>query len=75
MSLIIERPTATTDDGFQWLSQAEERAFFDEKVREMLHISGEQFLQRLDAGYYDHMVDDIDHADLMYLTLLSRVAR
>lgn len=75
MSLTIERPTATTDDGFQWLSQVEERAFFDEKVREMLHISGENFLQRLDTGYYDRMVDDVDHADLMYLTLLSRVAR
>lgn len=70
-----QRPAEAADDNFHWMTREEERRVFDEQVRELIGISGEEFLHRIDTGFYDGTLDDIDHGDLMYLSMLSYVAR
>ena len=69
------RTAEVTDDNFQWLTREEERQAFDEQVRELLGISGEEFLRRLDSGMYRDAVDDSDSSDVMYLSMLASLAR
>jgi hypothetical protein len=58
------------------LTPDEAKADFDAKARELLGISGEEFLRRLDAGEYDEVLDDpVHHRTVGYLWNLSIVAR
>ena len=43
------------------LTPEEARAQFDARVRELMGISGEEFLRRLDAGEYDEIYDKTSH--------------
>jgi hypothetical protein len=43
------------------LTLEEERAQFDARARELMGISGEEFLRRLDAGEYDEIYDRGSH--------------
>ena len=53
------------------LTAEESRAFFDELTRELLGISGDEFVRRYDAGRYDDILDDEDYVDLLYLSILG----
>jgi hypothetical protein len=53
------------------LDEEQSRAFFDEKARELLGISGEEFLRRWEAGEYDEIADLPGHWDIMYLAMLG----
>lgn len=76
MVLTPSSPSAgATDENFHWMDREEERRVFDEQVRALLGISGEEFLRRLDAGLYDDVLDDTGHSDLMYLSLLTDLVR
>lgn len=75
VSAPTQRPAEATDDNFHWMTREEERSLFDERVRQLIGISGDEFLRRVDTGYYDGTLDDIDHSDLMYLSMLSYIAR
>jgi hypothetical protein len=44
-----KRPEAT----YRILTEEEGRAMFDEEAQRLLGISGEEFVRRYDAGYYD----------------------
>ena len=69
---------ATTEqrlDGVKELTPEEGRAFFEDEVRRLLGISGEEFLRRLDAGAYDNVYDDPSHRHIGHLELLSHVVR
>lgn len=58
------------------LTPEEAKADFDAKARQLLGISGEEFLRRLDAGEYDDVLDDpAYHRTVGYLWDLSVVAR
>jgi len=57
------------------LTPEEGRAFFDARVREEMGISGEEFLRRLDAGEFNEVLDDPDYPYLMYLYMISPLAR
>ncbi len=46
-------------------------AFFDDKARTLLGISGEEFHRRWNVGNYAEIADDGDHSDIMYLALLG----
>ena len=59
----------------QVLPPEESRAFFDRQTRELVGMSGAEFLRRLDAGEFDDILDSSDHPDLMYLALLSPFGR
>lgn len=53
------------------LSEAESVAFFEGKARQLLGISGEEFLRRWDAGDYDGIADHPSNGDIIYLALLG----
>jgi hypothetical protein len=61
--------------GVQVLKPEEGLAFFDEQVRELLGISGAEFLQRYDAGEYDAIIDDPAHREIGLLEFLIPFAR
>lgn len=69
------RSTGATDENFHWMSLKEERQAFDEQVRTLLNISGQDFLRLLDSGFYENDLDDTDHSDVMYLSMLAEIAR
>lgn len=69
------RTVDATDENFQWMDREEERRAFDEQVRALLKISGDEFLHRLDTGFYDGALDDTEQDDLMYLSMLADLAR
>ena len=49
---------------------------FDAQARQVLNISGEEFLRRLDAGELDDVVDDpAAYPGITYLLLLSDSVR
>ncbi|MBA3414270.1 MAG: hypothetical protein H0U10_03480 [Chloroflexia bacterium] len=54
-------PVLEEDEWFpevERLTVEEGRAFFDEKVKTALGISGDEFLRRYDAGVYDAIEED-----------------
>lgn len=75
MAVIAREQVDTTDENFHWLTVEEERAHFDTQAREIVGLSGEEFLRRLDTGDYRDLLDDPAHADITYLALLSHIAR
>ncbi|HET8629423.1 MAG TPA: hypothetical protein VFL91_18545 [Thermomicrobiales bacterium] len=75
MALPAQPRTEAANEDFRWLSPEEERVFFDAQVRAITGMSGEEFLRQLDAGTLQDLADDLDHADLMYLAMLSDIVR
>jgi hypothetical protein len=57
------------------LTPEESWAHFDERVRELLAINADTFIERWHAGRYRDILDDPDHSDIMYLTLLGNIGR
>ena len=52
---------------YEELSHEEWRAMFDRNAREWLGMSGEEFIQKWEAGE----TDDLNHTDVVMLTLMS----
>jgi hypothetical protein len=71
----VARTTSKADSESLTLSPLEAQAYFDAQVRELLGISGAEFLHRLDAGEYADMPDDAEHADIVYLATFQFLAR
>ena len=61
--------------GVRMVSPAEGRAYFDEQARELLGISGSEFVRRHDAGEYDDIIDDPAHDAVGFLAFLIDLAR
>ena len=59
----------------QVLTRAESRAYFDRQARELMGMSGTEFLRRLDAGEFDDIIDDIDHPEIGILESIRSFAR
>jgi hypothetical protein len=57
------------------LSPEAAQAFFEKQARELLGISGEDFLRRFDAGEYANIPDDAGDADIVYLATLRYFGR
>ncbi len=49
----------------------ESRAFFDQKSRELLGMSGGEFLRRWNAGEYVAIADEPGNSDYIYLAMLG----
>jgi len=62
----------SVSDGIVWLEGDEARAYFDQTARELLGMSGEEFLRRLGSGEWDEMIDDGEHSDHLYLAMMRR---
>ena len=52
----------------------EARAFFDAQARELVGMSGEEFLRRLDAGEWDEVIDDPEYANHLFLAMTRSFA-
>jgi hypothetical protein len=66
--------TATTDrtiPGIQDLNPEEWREYFDRMARELMGMSGAEFIERWNAGEYDAIADEPEHWDALYLAMLS----
>jgi hypothetical protein len=60
------------------LTPEEAREQFDARARELMGISGEEFLRRLDAGEYDEIYDKTSHPhgmDVVELEMMRPFAR
>ena len=53
------------------LTPEEAREQFDARARELMGISGEEFLRRLDAGEYDEIYDNPRHPHGMHVVDLD----
>ena len=53
----------------------EARTLFDQQARKLLHISGEEFLQRWDAGEYRPVRDDAEGRKVGELVMMMPFAR
>jgi hypothetical protein len=58
-----------------WPSRDEARRMFDEIARNTVGMSGDAFLQRLDAGEYADMPDDWEHMPFIELAMMSSFGR
>ena len=63
-------PQREPDDPVRILDDEEAHAFFDATARELVGMSGEEFLRRLDAGEWDEVIDDPEYADHLYLSMM-----
>jgi hypothetical protein len=62
----------STDSGIIWLSDEEARAYFDKTAHDLLGMSGDEFIRRLDAGEWKDVIDDGEHADHLWLAMMRR---
>jgi hypothetical protein len=53
----------------------EARAYFDATARELVGMSGEEFLRRLDSGEWDEVIDDVEYRDHLFLAMMRSLAR
>jgi hypothetical protein len=74
MEATMALPQESELDGVRFLDDDEARALFDAHVRELLGISGEEFVLRLESGEYADILDDPERPELMYLAMLRRIA-
>jgi hypothetical protein len=67
---MAEREAATTNGHIKDLSRKEGRELFNNAAQYYLGISGDEFIERWDAGYYDD-----DPEEVMSLAMLLPFAR
>ncbi|MGH7963132.1 MAG: hypothetical protein ACRERD_15095 [Candidatus Binatia bacterium] len=82
MATLLARLQGRTQDatvepipGIDLLTPEEARALFDRRARQLLHISGEEFLQRWDAGEFRPVRDDADGRKVGKLVMMMPFAR
>jgi hypothetical protein len=73
------RMTAMTADAgyeaIEWIDEEQASILFDALVRDLMHISGDEFIRRWDAGEYAPLIEDPAHAEVVYLAGLIPFAR
>ncbi len=69
MAETAERTETEQGQGIHWVTDEEAHAIFDREARQVMGMSGEEFLRRYDAGEFDDMPDDNDHLDYWGLVL------
>lgn len=72
----MEEQARTTEDQIREISEQEARELFDRNARHYLGISGEEFLRRWDAGFYDDPDDRSKHGpEVMEVAMLIPLIR
>jgi hypothetical protein len=74
LSILTIRARRRLSGGIRELSRDEGRAMFDQRCREQMGISGEEFLARWDAGEYASIPDG-ENGRVMHLAMLIPFAR
>jgi hypothetical protein len=64
-----------TNSEIRLLDDDESRAFFDEQARQLLNMSGEEFLRRYDAGEFKDIADDPHRREIAWLAMLRSFGR
>jgi hypothetical protein len=82
MATLLQRLQGRTDEtpvdamlGIDLATPEEARALFDRRARYLLHISGEEFLRRWDAGEYHPVPDTIEGRKIGELVMMMPFAR
>jgi hypothetical protein len=70
-----DETTVHTIPGIDLVTPEEARTLFDQRARKLLHISGEEFLQRWDAGEYRPVRDDAEGRKVGELVMMMPFAR
>jgi len=63
------------DGGVRFLSRKEGWELFDARARELMGMSGEEFLRRYDAGEFDEIEDSPDDPGVIHLVMIMPFAR
>jgi len=71
----VALPQEHPDNGIRFLDDEEGREYFDVQARELIGMSGEEFLRRYDAGEYRDIKDDGEDGDLIMLIMMIPFAR
>jgi hypothetical protein len=66
MEHTMERTVAREDKHIRELDDAQSWELFDNAAQHYLDISGEEFISRLESGYYE----DLDQLDVMSVLML-----
>lgn len=83
MTMATTHSSVNTDDHVEldshlddyFVDPEEGRRMFDEAVREVMGISGQEFICRYDAGEYADIPDDLAHRHIIDLALLIPFGR
>ena len=70
-----EKTTVDAIPGIDLVTPEEARALFDRRARQLLHISGEEFLRRWDAGEYRPVPDNAEGRKVGELVMMLPFAR
>lgn len=60
---------------FGWIEPCQERELFNKRVQGIMHISGDEFLAKLDRGDFDEALEEETDLNLSYLVTLSALGR
>ena len=61
------RAAASHIPGVAFVTSEESCAMFDDAVRELMHMSGEEFTRRWNAGEYAEIVDKAEYRHILHL--------
>lgn len=82
MATLLERLQGRADEltvdaipGIDLMTPEEARALFDRRARQLLHISGDEFLRRWDAGEYRPVPDTVEGRKVGELIMMMPFAR
>ena len=62
-------------EGVQFIRAAEARELFDYQARQLVGMSGEEFLRRWDEGEFRALFDKRGHEDLTHLVMMMGFGR
>ena len=65
----------SADGGIIFLEDDEAHAYFDKASRELVGMSGEEFLRRLDSGEWYDVIDTPEYSDHLFLASMPSLAR
>lgn len=64
-----------TDNRVRLFDREETRRAFDAQARQLVGMSGQEFIRRWDAGEFAAIADDAEHPEIMRLALLIPFGR
>lgn len=71
----IESDERDAPEGVTYLSGEGARAYFEQEIQRLLGMSGDEFLQRYDAGEYEHMDDSVENRNFLRASFLIHFGR
>jgi hypothetical protein len=79
LEAVMALPHESVDDeesvpNIVFLEGEEAHAYFDKAAHELVGMSGQEFLRRLDAGEWDEVIDDDEYRDHLYLAMMRGFA-